>query len=175
VESSGRTVTVVGFADTLAPTENVPIATIATLYTDSETGDQFCLVIHKALYLGDAVQSLLNPNQHRANGLKVEDVPRQYEAHSSHSIYIQESKMRIPLMLKGIMSGFESRKPDWDEWERLPRIKLTADTPWAPRSTRFAKQEKEVAAPRWLLLGLWIPLPTMRHHHCLTRSDKWVP
>jgi hypothetical protein len=38
VESSGRTV---GYSDTLAPTENVPIAKIATLHTDSETGGQF--------------------------------------------------------------------------------------------------------------------------------------
>jgi hypothetical protein len=49
--------------------------------------------MNQALYYGDRLKhTLLNPNQLRSNGLKVEDVPRQFDKRSTHSIIIPNAK-----------------------------------------------------------------------------------
>ena len=92
--------------------KNIPVATVATLWINPSDGQSYILIIHQALYFGDRLNStLLNPNQMRAYGTKVEDVPRQFDKNSSHSIFIPEKSMTIPLELDGVVSGFVSRKP----------------------------------------------------------------
>lgn len=142
VADTDKTVNVSGF-NTSQRDLLVPICSVATLWT-SEDGTDYCLVIHEALYFGDATgvkMTLLNPNQLRANGLIVEDVPKQFDRKSSHSITVPAHSLVIPLDLRGIMSGFDSRKPTWDEYENLPRIELTNTTPWLPHNDSFADNE----------------------------------
>ena len=57
---------------------------------------------------------------------------------------IPDAQVSIPLTLEGIMSGFESRKPTWEEYETLPRVVLTADTPWEPNSSDFSLHEEDL-------------------------------
>jgi hypothetical protein len=58
------------------------------------------LIIHEALYFGDRQEStLLNSNQLRANGLIVEDVPRQYDLNSLHLIVAPKAGVTIPLSI----------------------------------------------------------------------------
>ena len=84
---------------------------------------------------------LLCLNQLRANGLRVEDVPRQFDATSSHSIYTQDKRTRIPLSLFGVASGFESRKPTWAKYNQYPHIELTSTSRWEPNSGCMAERE----------------------------------
>jgi hypothetical protein len=98
---------------------------------------------HEALYFGNGVDvTLLNPNQLCANGVKVKDVPRQFDPTSSHFIYHPTVKLQIPLSLDGISSGFVSRKPTWAEYEQYPHIELTSPMSWDPSSDQFAKKEE---------------------------------
>ena len=59
--------------------------------------------MNEALFFGDRLSgSLLNPNQLHANGLIVNDVPRQFDARSTHSIHAvtkDGEKIAIPLTL----------------------------------------------------------------------------
>jgi hypothetical protein len=44
-----------GFHDELTPINDVLIATVATAWSDQNTGESFILIIHKALYFGDSM------------------------------------------------------------------------------------------------------------------------
>ena len=102
--------------------------------------------MHEALYFGDELEhSLLNPNQLRDHGIRVDDVPRQFEKTSTHSIYVPGHDLTIPLTLEGIISGFDCQKPTWEEYENNPKIELTTDRPWNPSSEDFADRERRVA------------------------------
>ena len=59
---------------------------------------------------------------------------------------IPNAHMSIPLTLDGIMSSFESCKPTWEEYETLPWVELTADTPWDPYLSDFSSHEEDLHA-----------------------------
>jgi len=143
VSDEGRQVTVHPYSGEYKPIQGVPIATVATMWVHPQNGQPYILIINEALYFGDRVDvTLLNPNQLRANGILVEDVPRQFDPKSSHSIYHPTAQLRIPLSLDGISSGFVSRKPTWEEYKQYPHIELTSSMPWDPSSDQFAKMEE---------------------------------
>jgi hypothetical protein len=107
-----RQVSVHPFSADYTPMSDVQIGTVATLWVHPESGNTYILIIHEALYVGEVLpDTLLTPNQLRANGLTVEDVPKQYDSRSGHAIYSKDAKVCIPLNLEGVISGFESRKP----------------------------------------------------------------
>jgi hypothetical protein len=63
------------------------------------------LYIHEALYFGDGMSHpLLCTNQLRANGWKVQDVPKQINAESAHTIIDPTGTLRIPLEMSGVIS-----------------------------------------------------------------------
>ena len=65
-----------GFHDELTPIKDVPIATVATAWSDPNTGESFVIIIHEALYFGNSLDhTLVNPNQIRAFGIDVYDNP----------------------------------------------------------------------------------------------------
>ena len=79
VSDEGCEVTVHGYSDELAPMI-APVTMVATLWIHPETGQPYILVMHESLYFGDRMGTMLIcPNQVRANGIKVEDVPRQFD------------------------------------------------------------------------------------------------
>ena len=148
VSDDNRTVTVHPFSDEYKPVQNIPVATVATLWVHTETGQPYILIVHEALYFGDRLQgrTLLCPNQLRLNGARVEDVPRQFDARSTHSIYLPKERISIPLTLDGVASGFESRKPTWEEYNLYPHIELTSTAKWEPLSSHLADRESLVAS-----------------------------
>jgi hypothetical protein len=57
--------------------QDIPILQAGTAYDDPYTEETFILVINQGLYFGDNLpNSLINPNQMRANVLEVDDVPK---------------------------------------------------------------------------------------------------
>jgi hypothetical protein len=140
IAEDGRVVNV--FSYSRDKTSNVPIATVATLW-ESPEGEKLILIIHEALYFGERLKTstLLTPNQLRANGLVVDDVPRQFNANSTHSIFDPASGVRIPLSIKGQASGFVSHKPTLKEWNDCRKVILTSERPWLPNSKAIADAE----------------------------------
>ena len=153
IAHDNRLVSVHPFSSDYAPMKDVIIGSVATLWEDPMTGQPYNLIIHEALYLGKTLpDTLLTPNQLRANGLTVEEAPKQFDPMSSHSICSKDLKLRIPMNLDGVISGFESRKPTWEEFELHPKIELTSSIKWKPYSKRFATEElRQVSSLRQLL------------------------
>jgi hypothetical protein len=123
--------------------KDVPIATVATAYDCPMTGRTYALVINEAIYLGEKMEhTLLCPNQLRANGLRVNDCPKQFDATSDHSIHVPESNFVIPLSMRGVISGFHTRVPTTQELEDLStHVELTSEAEWDPCSTTFEDVE----------------------------------
>jgi hypothetical protein len=122
--------------------KNVPIASIATVFVDSN-GNRILLVVHQALYLGAKhAVCLVNPNQLQNNSIAVHDRPSQFDSSSRHAIYLPESNMTIPLQLDGIISYFDSFKPTDEEMVYLPQVVLTSVDEWDPYSNAFTKKEE---------------------------------
>ena len=62
------------FSEKLTPMKDIPIVSAATGFT-SENGRNYILVFHEALYMLDMRHALINPNQCRYFGAKVQDNP----------------------------------------------------------------------------------------------------
>ena len=74
VAYTGQVCDVYGFSDSMAPLKQVPIVTAATAYDDRYTGETIILLFNQVPWLGTG-PSLINPNQVRAHGLRVQDNP----------------------------------------------------------------------------------------------------
>ena len=123
--------------------DDIPIATVATAYHCPLTGKTYILVINESLYFGDKMtHSLLCPNQLRAHGVKVDDCPRQNDPTSTHSVHVMDSDLRIPLTLRGVISGFVTRPPTATELDDFStHVELISDTEWEPYAIDFSHRE----------------------------------
>jgi hypothetical protein len=120
LEESGRKAKVSTFHPNARSFQDIPIVTAATLYQD-RNGRSIIVIIHEALWFGEASQTLLCPNQLRANGVIVNDIPRQFDPDSKFSIVDPSTQFEIPLSVHGVATGFTSRKPTVQEVETLPQ------------------------------------------------------
>lgn len=151
LELTGEKVTVYPFLDNLPAVKEVPIATVLTVWESPDTGEVWALIIHEALYFGDRLQgSLLCPNQLRAAGNQVHDVPTQFDSSSRHSIVVP-TQLELPMELHGVISHLLTRRPTNDEIQRyqaglLQSVELTANIPWEPYSPKFAEKEQAAKA-----------------------------
>ncbi len=93
IEYTDKACHVSAFSQHYGELENIPVVKAGTAY-DAPTGETFILVLGQALYLGDYIgHSLLCPNQARANGVIIDDVPIHlaFDPHlATHSIYFSE-------------------------------------------------------------------------------------
>jgi len=130
LEYHGQVAKVSGFLEAMESLKDVPIVKAAIAYDNPNTGESIVLIINQALYFGkDLSHILLNPNQMRANGLIVEDIPTHLSATSSHSIIIREEDTTIPLNLYEI--------------ENCRQIVLTSQEEWLPHSSHFQELEDQ--------------------------------
>ena len=144
LEYSGQVAEVSGFSDTMEPLRDIPIVKAALAYDEPLTGDTVILIVNQALYFGSHLSHMLfNPNQLRSHGVTVEDIPRHLSSKSSHSIIVNEENFSIPLLLNGVISYFQVRKPSIDEVENCRHITLTSNEEWSPYSTRFEELENQ--------------------------------
>ena len=142
-----RFVTVSGYSPELKALPKVPVGSAPTTYVDVRTGKSYLLILHECVYFGKRLtHSLLNPNQLRMHGLIVDDTPRQFSSESTHSILDPQTRVRIPLTLKGVISGFETHLPTPDELETLPWIELTSDAEWHDSWDTMEQRELNISA-----------------------------
>jgi hypothetical protein len=135
------------FSDSYEAIKDVPIAMVATAWEDPATGDVFVLNIHEALYFRDRMShTLLCPNQLRANGWKVQDVPKQFDAESAHAITDPMGTLRMPLEMSGVISFLPTQRPTDEELETCISYNLTSYVPWEPYSPAFREWEQRTAA-----------------------------
>jgi hypothetical protein len=107
LEYTNKTCSICSFSNQYEELQEVPIVKAATAY-DAPNGEVYILILNQALYLGDHMtHSLLCPNQARANGVIVNDIPKHLAPHvedTTHSISFPEDNITIPLELQGIIS-----------------------------------------------------------------------
>ena len=112
------------------PIENVPIVTGMTAYDDDATGQTYILVFHEALYYGNKLDhSLINPNQLRNYGIKVNDNP--YDRSNSLGI-IANDEVLIQMHTRGTKIQFGTRVPTTQELNECLKIDMTSPIPWEP-------------------------------------------
>ena len=134
-------VNVTPFTDRYTALRDVPIATGAT-HIQLHDGSEYVLVVNQGLWFGEELEvSLLNPYQLRASGVHVWDNP----CDSKHplSIYDPQLSLRIPMEMVGTFCSFSTRVPTPEELESLPRVTLTANTPWDPSQASYHLHETE--------------------------------
>jgi hypothetical protein len=145
LEETAQNVSVSAFTDSHKPLENTPIITAATAYDDEITGTTYILILGQVLYLGQHMKnSLICPNQLRANGLTVDDCPKHLAPQnqpSTHSIYAPMEDLNIPLKLQGVTSFFTTRTPTVHEVETCRWVYLSNEHDWDPHSDSYQEQE----------------------------------
>lgn len=146
IAETNLTVSVAPYSNKYKPIQNVPIVTAATAYDMPDSDVTYILIMNQALWFGSKLDdTLLCPNQIRANGNKVDDTPRQFSDVSDHSIKCPSEdgdSVTIQLQLNGVISRFATRVPTDEELEQCPRITLTGESPWNPYSEDFAETEE---------------------------------
>ena len=145
LEVTNQTVNVSVFSEKHEVLQNIPVVTTATAYDDPTLGIAYILVLGQAIYMENMANSLICPNQLRANGLVVEDCPRHLspkDRPSSHSIYSANDDFNIPLSLAGVTSYFYTRTPTVHELESCQWITLSNENDWDPHLEHFMDQEE---------------------------------
>jgi hypothetical protein len=130
-----------------------------TAYDDPDSGEMVILIVNQGIYLGETLEnSLLSPNQLRAYGIIVDDIPKHLAPDpnkATQSIRTQDDDFRIPLIMHGVISAFHSRHPTSKELETCHWIVLTSEKEWTPNSNEFAEREEE-----WVQISNTIELPS---------------
>lgn len=108
-------------------------------YDCPTTKKSYLLIIDQCFVDKELQSSLICPNQLRANGIIVEDVPIRFDKRSSHSIKIHN--VVIQLLCKGYISYFNAREPLDDEIATLEYLELTGSH-WDPHSEEHELEEK---------------------------------
>ena len=143
---TGRECDVSPYSDTYQAIKGVPIVSGATVWTCKFTGESFALVFHEALWMGDVLEhSLINPNQLRHYGIRVQDNP--YHGDQMH-IASEDEEFLMPLASDGTTIYFDSRTPTDQELQELPHIDMTSTTPWDPHAVCFPLPTRLVEAGR---------------------------
>lgn len=137
-----------GFHPELGSVQQVPGADVVVAFDIPHTQETFMLIFNQVLYCEEVRGALIPPFQLRSNDIIVNDVPRQHLAdpkEDSHSIVVDG--LIIPLVLNGVWSAFQFRKPSLAEFEATDRhyvVSMTSETEWDPYSEVWAEREDEL-------------------------------
>jgi hypothetical protein len=168
IEYTDQAVSISAFTNQLDVIKDIPIGTVATAYDDPRDGNTIILIIHQALLMHDIVEStLLCPNQLWSNGLVVDDVPLHLSPinhPSTHSIYLPDDDIRLPLELVGVISVLPTRTPTQVELDTCRWVNLTSDASWNPHSPDF--QANETIASTNPVTKERILCSAITGHHC---------
>ena len=131
---TGQSCEVMPYCDTYDAITDVPVITGATLWTSPNDRDEYILIFNEALWMGDALQhTLVNPNQLRAYGTTVQDIP----VSSSPLMFDPPTRQVIPLTTMGTIIYCDTRAPTDHELSSLPHIILSSSAKWDPHNVVF--------------------------------------
>jgi hypothetical protein len=182
LELNGEKVNVFPFSEDYAAVQDVPIASVCTVWEEPTNREIWMLVYHEALFFGHQLEELLLcPNQIRAAGVTIEDAPMQFVvSSSSHSIKVTGAPV-IPLQMHGFISHFRTRllPTSSEEIEHFHNgqfqamIELTDDIPWELYSEEFARRESVALASRSIsTTHTTSPRPKPSPQHAAEEEEK---
>jgi hypothetical protein len=136
VNFTNEVVDVRAFTDILPAITDIPIVSAVTAYDNPTTGTTTLLYIHQALWMGEGhTESLLCPNQLRANGIHTDDIPKQFSNGTSlYGIKDPESSITIPFQLEGSTSFVAICTPQPWEYGTCQEVHLTNQARWTPHT-----------------------------------------
>ena len=145
----GDTISVGGYHKDIGSLQS-SIADVAVAYDCPRTGQAVILIFHHVLLIPRLKTHLLNLYQIRNQGIIVNETPLHQlppdeRKPTSHSVICEDPEFQIPLVLDGVMSGFDVRKPSLEEINdpNLLKIHMTSDIEWDPNAP--VAQEMEAA------------------------------
>jgi hypothetical protein len=143
-EKVGRVADVAGFHPDMEKMKDIPIVTVATAIDLSHVNETVILVFHEALYFGKRMEeSLLNPNQMRAQGIVVDTCPKQFSnGKSMHGIYFPDDDLFLPLRMHGVISYLSTYLPTEHQMETCRWIVMSSEEEWNPYDDKYAKNER---------------------------------
>ena len=129
----GQTVEAFPFAKSFGSIKNLPIVNAAVAYDHPVLCRTFILHLNHSIFVGeDSDNSLLCPNQLRANGVQLDDRPKIYEPLSTFSIYFPAIDLHLPFRSYGPTAYISIRRPTEDEYEQCDHLDLTDPDGWDP-------------------------------------------
>ena len=149
VHNFDRPINVSGYNPNGPLAKDLRTVAAALAYDDAVTGQTVILIVNQAIYIPDLTHNLLSTMQLQLTDVQVNDVPRFLtEQPTEHThllvIPIKNSDMPyvIPFTIKGVASTFPTRKPTREEYNELPHLVLTSDSPdYDPHDPTYAEQE----------------------------------
>ena len=128
------------YRDDYESIKNVPIVNAATAWQSTLTGQIYILVINECIWMGDNMDhTLINPNQLRHFGTKVQDNPTLEEP---LSIITEDKEFCMDLCMHGTICYADTFVPSEAELNSCPHIILTSNHPWDTLHVTFRKSRK---------------------------------
>eukprot|EP00957_Ditylum_brightwellii_P160684 12233304-Ditylum_brightwellii.AAC.1 len=119
-------------SDQYQPVKDVPIGGVATAWTNLRTGNTIVFKMHQVLMFCEELDvTLANLNQIRHVGHMIYD--NFIDLHRRLSLEVQDTNIEVSFNIKGVIIGFDTRRPTEEELENCTRIALTDDVPWDPQ------------------------------------------
>ena len=134
---TGKECDVSPYREDYKPIKNVPIVNAATAWQSPITGQVYILVLNEAIWMGDHMDdTLINPNQLRHHGVKVQDDPT-----SSYplSIVTEDNEFCMELTMDGTIVHVQTFTPSDNDLKNCPHIELTSQHQWDPKRVTFPK------------------------------------
>ena len=129
----GQTVEAFPFAKSFGSIKNLPIVNAAVAYDHPILCRTFILHLNHSIFVGeDSDHCLLCPNQVRANGIKLDDRPTQFEPASSYSIHFPHLDLHLPFVSHGPTAFLPIRRPSEQEYDECDHLDLTDHEGWDP-------------------------------------------
>ena len=129
---SGQFANVQAFSEEVKALPEVPIVDAVIAYDCPSSGETFLLVARNALCVPSMDINLITPFIMREAGLVLNTTPKIHfdePTIGDHSMFDEDSVLRIPLMLNGIFSAFETRSLNDDEIENAENHQTVFLTP----------------------------------------------
>ena len=136
---TGKVCDVTPYRDDYEPVTNIPIVKAATAWQSPHTGQVYILIFNEALWMGDTMETtLLNPNQLRHFGTKVQDDPT---SDKPLSIITEDEEFCMDLHMQGTIIFMDTHTPSSQELDNCPHIVLSSPHAWDPHTVRFPQSK----------------------------------
>ena len=142
LEYTGKVCDVSPYRDDYDSVTNVPIVQAATAWQSPHTGQTYILIFHEALWMGDHMKnSLINPNQLRHYGTRVQDDPT---SDRPLSIITEDNNFSMDLLMDGTIIYAVTSTPSEHELHNCPHVILSSPYTWDPHKVSFPKAKRSL-------------------------------
>ena len=171
---SGQYANVQAFTEKVKVLPQVPIVDAVIAYDCPSSGETYLFVVRNALCVQSMEINLIPPFIMREAGLVISTTPNIHcdkPTVADHSIFDEESGLRIPLTLNGIFSTFNTRSVNEDEIENVENYQTIFLTPDSNVWNQYDESYKMNEDPNLDNRGRMV-LPSTPTQHCLVRETK---